>query len=257
MVFARICAGACCLLLLQACGHSRYQQAVDSTPLFDKRIEALTEPKPVREPLSRIGNPDRYEVWGKSYEVSKGLTEYSQVGIASWYGQKFHGHATSNGERFDVYAFSAAHKSLPLPSYVRVTNLKNQKSLVVRVNDRGPFHGDRLIDLSYAAAVRLDFDKLGTAQVKVELLAAPLPRIPPSPVDARHLQVGAFHAYDAALKLRQSLAGLVAEPVYIRKTVQGGKTLHKVRIGPLKARRLAAIRGTLKNQQLSPGLLLP
>ena len=168
---------ACFILLLQACSHSRYQQDIDSTPVFDKRMESLPEPKPVSEPMSRIGNPDQYEVWGKTYRVSKGLTQYSQDGIASWYGQKFHGHATSNGEIFDVYAFSAAHKSLPLPSYVRVTNLANQKSLVVRVNDRGPFHENRLIDLSYAAAVRLGFEKLGTAQVRVDLLAAPLPRL--------------------------------------------------------------------------------
>jgi len=253
----RIFVWVCCILLLQACSHSRYQQAIDSTPVFDDRIKLLKEPKPISEPLSRIGNPDQYEVWGKTYQVSKGLTQYSQTGTASWYGQKFHGHATSNGELFDVYAFSAAHKSLPLPSYVRVTNLKNQKSLIVRVNDRGPFHGDRLIDLSYAAAVRLEFDKLGTAQVKVDLLAAPLKAVTPAAKDARHLQVAAFYAYPSALKLQKSLSLLVGEPVYISKVEQGGKTLHKVRIGPLKAQRLEAIQGTLLDQKLSPGLLLP
>ncbi len=146
---------------------------------------------------------------------------------------------------------------MPLPSYVRVTNLKNQKSLIVRVNDRGPFHGDRLIDLSYAAAVRLEFDKLGTAQVKVDLLAAPLKAVTPAAKDARHLQVAAFYAYPSALKLQKSLSLLVGEPVYISKVEQGGKTLHKVRIGPLKAQRLEAIQGTLLDQKLSPGLLLP
>ncbi len=214
--------------------------------------------------MSRIGNPDQYEVWGKTYRVSKGLTQYSQVGVASWYGQKFHGHATSNGEIFDVYAFSAAHKSLPLPSYVRVTNLANQKSLVVRVNDRGPFHEDRLIDLSYAAAVRLDFEKSGTAQVKVELLAAPLPKLKSSlkeeadaqPV-ARYLQVGAFQAYPSAVKLQQTLSALMVEPVYISKIVNGGKTLHKVRIGPVMGQRLEAIQSTLMDQKLPPGMLLP
>jgi len=262
-VSARIIVWACCILLLQACSHSRYQQAIDSTPVFDDRIKLLKEPKPISEPLSRIGNPDQYEVWGKTYQVSKGLTQYSQTGIASWYGQKFHGHATSNGELFDVYAFSAAHKSLPLPSYVRVTNLKNQKSLIVRVNDRGPFHEDRLIDLSYAAAVRLEFDKLGTAQVKVDLLAAPHPKIAlplngtaPSK-GSRHLQVAAFYAYPSALKLQKTLKELMGEPVYISKVEKDGKTLHKVRIGPLKPQRLEAIQGTLVDQKLSPGLLLP
>ncbi len=255
----RVLLWVCTILLVQACSTSRYQQDVDSTPAFDNRIEQLIEPKPVSEPLSRIGNPDQYEVWGKTYQVSKGLTQYSQTGTASWYGQKFHGHDTSNGERFDVYAFSAAHKSLPLPSYVRVTNLNNQKSLIVRVNDRGPFHGDRLIDLSYAAAVRLGFEKLGTAPVKVELLAAPFSpiKVESTEVGGKHLQVAAYQVLNSALKLQKTLSVLVTEPVYISKAVQGGKTLHKVRIGPVDTSRVAAIQLTLKGQKLTPGLLLP
>ncbi len=246
------------MLFMQACSHSRYQQAVDSTPVFDERIAHLKESKPASEPMSRIGNPDQYEVWGKTYQVSKGLTKYSQEGTASWYGQKFHGHATSNGEIFDVYEFSAAHKSLPLPSYVRVTNLKNKKTLIVRVNDRGPFHGDRLIDLSYAAAVRLGFVKFGTAQVKVDLIAAPYPRVKkPAQNQGRHLQVGAFQNASSALKLQQTLASLLVEPVYIYPVNKGGKTLHKVRIGPVNLQRLEAIQTTLNDQKLSRGLLLP
>jgi rare lipoprotein A len=257
-VLIRLITWAFAVLLLQACSHSRYQQAVDSTPVFDERIKLLKEPRPKSEPMSRIGNPDQYEVWGQTYQVSKGLTEYSQVGTASWYGQKFHGHATSNGESFDVYAFSAAHKSLPLPSYVRVTNLKNKKSLIVRVNDRGPFHGDRLIDLSYAAAVRLGFVDLGTAQVKVDLIAAPYARVKTLTQKAgRHLQVGAFKDPNSALKLQQRLASLLVEPVYIQPMNEDGKTLHKVRVGPVKPQRLEAIQMTLVDQQLSRGLLLP
>ena len=158
------------IVLLAACSTSRYQQDVDSTPVYKDLIQRLPEPNPVREPLSRRGNPDQYEVWGQTYQVSKGLQEYKEIGVASWYGQKFHGHETSNGERFDVYQFSAAHKSLPLPAYVRVTNLENKKSLIVRVNDRGPFHENRIIDLSYAAAVRLGFADSGTAEVEVEMV---------------------------------------------------------------------------------------
>ena len=116
-------------LILSACSTSRYQQDKDSTPVYNELVHRLPEPEPKREPLSLRGNMDSYEVWGKTYQVKKHLKQYQQQGIASWYGQKFHGHETSNGERFDVYEFSAAHKSLPLPSYVRVTNLDNQKSI--------------------------------------------------------------------------------------------------------------------------------
>ncbi len=256
----RVVLWVCAIILVQACSTtSRYQQDVDSTPAFDKRIELLVEPRPVSEPLSRIGNPDQYEVWGKTYQVSKGLTQYSQTGTASWYGQKFHGHDTSNGEKFDVYAFSAAHKSLPLPSYVRVTNLSNRKSLIVRVNDRGPFHGDRLIDLSYAAAVRLGFQKLGTAQVKVELLAAPYSPIKDESAEqgGKHLQVAAYQVLSSALKLQKTLSDLLAESVYISKVIQRGRTLHKVRIGPIDESRVSAIQLTLKEQKLTPALLLP
>ena len=244
------------VLLLQGCTVSRYQQAVDSTPTY-KNIEHLVEPKPVREPLSRRGNADEYEVWGQTYQVLKGLREYSQVGTASWYGQKFHGHETSNGEIFDVYKFSAAHKSLPLPSYVKVTNLKNQKSLIVRVNDRGPFHGDRLIDLSYAAAMRLGYANNGTAQVKVELVAAPLSAQEALEAKNRHLQVAAFAAQHSAVKFKNTLSSLVKAPVYLSQVSREGKTLHKVRIGPVSIKRVEEIQSTLKSHQIQPGLLLP
>ncbi len=246
--------GLLCLsfLLLQACSHSRYQQAQDSTPKYLDRINQAQEPKAIREAMSRRGNAAQYEVWGKTYAVDIGLTEYSQTGTASWYGQKFHGHETSNGEKFDVYEFSAAHKSLPLPSFVRITNLENQKTLVVRVNDRGPFHGDRLIDLSYAAAVRLDFAAKGTARVKVDLVAPPL-----APSDYRHLQVAAFHGEGAALALQKKLSQRLNELVYISKILQLEKTLHKVRIGPVSPARVAIVQATLRQLDLQPGLLLP
>jgi rare lipoprotein A len=240
-------------LLITACSTpSRYQQDVDSTPVYKEIIQRLPEPIPVREPLSRRGNPDQYEVWGQTYQVSKGLKQYKEMGVASWYGQKFHGHDTSNGERFDVYEFTAAHKSLPLPAYVKVTNLDNQKSLVVRVNDRGPFHENRLIDLSYAAAVRLGFADSGTANVEVEMLAAPI-----TDVDYQTLQVGAFSAPDRAQKVQQQIAMLINENVYVNKESQGGKILHKVRIGPISPNRLDAIQNTLLQNQYKSGLVLP
>ncbi len=246
------CAILCSILLVQACTTSRYQQSVDSTPIFQQSILNLPEPIPIREPLSKRGNPDQYEVWGKTYAVQKGLLEYSEEGTASWYGEKFHGHDTSNGERFDVYQFSAAHKSLPLPSYVRVTNLDNQKSLVVRVNDRGPFHGDRLIDLSYAAAVRLGFDKQGTAKVKVDLLAPPLQER-----DYQFIQVAAFSVEPSAQMMKQKLAQVVNEPVYITKDTHDGKILHKVRIGPVAPDQVEAIQSTLQAQKIHSTLIQP
>lgn len=239
--------------LLSACSsNSRYQQAVDSTPIYSELIHRLPDVQPKSEPISKRGNRNTYEVWGKTYQVHKGLKEYSAEGTASWYGQKFHGHETSNGERFDVYGFTAAHKSLPLPSYVRVTNQANGKSLVVRVNDRGPFHEDRLIDLSYAAAVKLDFADKGTAKVKVEMVAAPL-----TEDDYSYVQVAAFHSKDKAANIKQSLKTLLAEPVYISKEIRQGKILHKVRIGPIAPQRLAGVQSTLSAQFSSPGLLLP
>ena len=238
--------------MVQACTSSRYQQAVDSTPKYLDKIQSLSEPQPKREPISRRGNASSYEVWGKTYHVQKTLKQYQATGIASWYGQKFHGHDTSNGEKFDVYKFTAAHKSLPLPSYVKVTNTENQKSLTVRVNDRGPFHEDRLIDLSYAAAVRLGFADKGTANVKMELIAPPL-----TEGEYQHLQVAAFQAEDSALKMKKNLASLVSEPVYISLQQQNNKTLHKVRIGPLSPTRVDEIQNTLRQQKLPSGLILP
>ncbi|WNC69587.1 septal ring lytic transglycosylase RlpA family protein [Thalassotalea nanhaiensis] len=118
---------------------------------------------------SRGGNKN-YQVFGKPYTVLKTAEGYKATGTASWYGKKFHGHLTSNGEVYDMYAFSAAHKSLPLPTYMQVTNLANNKSVIVRVNDRGPFHQDRLIDLSYSAAYKLGMLSKGTAKVRIEAI---------------------------------------------------------------------------------------
>jgi rare lipoprotein A len=141
----------------------------DSVPDYVPNVDAIPEPDVKAEPRSRYGNRT-YSVLGKTYRVKDSAEGYAEQGMASFYGKKFHGRLTSNQEVYDMYAFSAAHKSLPLPSYVRVTNLANGKSVVVRVNDRGPFHSNRIIDLSYAAAVKLDFIRQGTARVEVQAL---------------------------------------------------------------------------------------
>jgi rare lipoprotein A len=157
-------------LFLTACSHNnRYQYSEDHAPSEIPPLEHIEDVSPRYEPYSRGGNRN-YTVRGIHYEVHKNITELTAQGIASWYGNKFHGHLTSNGERYNMFAMSAAHKQLPLPSYVQVTNLENNKQIIVRVNDRGPFHNNRIIDLSYAAAKKLDMLEAGTAKVEIKLL---------------------------------------------------------------------------------------
>jgi len=127
--------------------------------------------QPAAEPRSARGNPREYEVFGVRYRVLDSAEGYDETGVASWYGSEFHGRSTSSGEPYDMNAMTAAHRTLPLPTYVEVTNLENGRVAVVRVNDRGPFHGERLIDLSYAAALELGIVASGTARVRVRALA--------------------------------------------------------------------------------------
>jgi rare lipoprotein A len=149
----------------------RYRQNSDNGPAAPPiDVSKIPEPVPKSEPRSRYGNKDNYEVLGKTYRVLPDGRGYVERGIASWYGNKFHGYMTSSFEKYDMYAFSAAHKTLPLPSYARVTNLDNGKSVVVRVNDRGPFHENRVIDLSYAAAVKIGVWPKGTGLVEVRAI---------------------------------------------------------------------------------------
>jgi len=142
----------------------------DSTPDYVPNVDCIPEPLVTDEPRSTVGNKSPYSVLGKSYRVLERTDNYVEQGLASYYGQKFHGRLTSNREVYDMYAFTAAHKTLPLPSFARVTNLDNGESITVRVNDRGPFHEGRVIDLSYAAAVRLGITQRGTGRVEVRAL---------------------------------------------------------------------------------------
>ncbi|GAB3374293.1 septal ring lytic transglycosylase RlpA family protein [Azotobacter armeniacus] len=138
----------------------------DGAPWWDVDVSQIPDavPTPHNGPVK--ANP--YTVLGKTYYPMNDGRRYKATGTASWYGTKFHGQATANGEHYDLYGMSAAHKTLPLPSYVRVTNLDNQKSVILRVNDRGPFYSDRIIDLSFAAAKKLGYAETGTARVSVE-----------------------------------------------------------------------------------------
>ncbi|WP_225670458.1 septal ring lytic transglycosylase RlpA family protein [Thalassolituus marinus] len=241
------------VLILQGCSVSRYQHAQDFTPEPIHDLSTLQEPTPKLEPRSAMGNPSRYTVWGKEYEVLPTAQGYKERGTASWYGMKFHGHQTSNGEIYDVYQFTAAHKTLPLPSYVRVTRVDSGESVIVRVNDRGPFHDGRIIDLSYAAAVRLGINKQGTALVDVEVIQ------PPSAESVRWVQVSALSDIKAAMRLQQELQrGLLPLnwPVGI-STSDGERPLHKVRIGPVpEGDALNEVLAKLKNINIASPLLL-
>jgi rare lipoprotein A len=155
-------------------------QVQDGGPTHTIDLSGVAEPVPRWEPRSRYGNPPEYTVFGKNYRVLASADGYVERGMASWYGTKFHGQYTSSREIYDMYAMTAAHRSLPLPTYVRVTNLQNGRSTVVRVNDRGPFHSDRIIDLSYAAAHKLGVVQSGTAMVEVRALDPNAPVPPPA-----------------------------------------------------------------------------
>ncbi|ARS53793.1 septal ring lytic transglycosylase RlpA [Kushneria konosiri] len=148
-------------------GGGRYAMSRDAYPDRQVDVSKVPDAVPRVEPLSRGGNQSTYQVLGKRYHVLSSSKGYSQTGRASFYGQKFQGYDTANGEQYDMYTMSAAHRTLPLPTFARVTSLANNRSVIVRVNDRGPFHDDRLIDLSYAAASRLDMLDDGTARVRV------------------------------------------------------------------------------------------
>ncbi len=178
------------------------------------------------EPRSAYGNPPSYVVFSKRYYPLTSSRGFQQRGIASWYGEKFHGRKTSSQETYNMYAMTAAHKELPLPTYVEVHNLENGRKQIVRVNDRGPFHGDRIIDLSYAAAKALRMLRRGTAMVEIHAL----PRAVPARSSRPYLQAGAFHSYRNALALQQNLSTITTEAVYISTSHSATGTLHRVRI---------------------------
>lgn len=259
---ARISTAAPMLLALLACSSAPAPVATPESPNAGRysiqqdraptEIRDLTNiPEIIPEPVNRTmaGNRSPYSVLGKSYRVLPTEEGYSERGVASWYGEKFHGHKTSNGEIFDMYQASAAHKSLPIPSFLRVTNLDNNRSIIVRVNDRGPFHGDRLVDLSYAAAVKLGYANIGTARVHLESViasGATRDRVPSAAslsraetlrvgsADSKYLQVGAFSELSSAEEVSNKVEEITNLPVFIRTVnTSNNRVLHRVRVGPI------------------------
>jgi rare lipoprotein A len=232
-------------LLLTAGCSSRKPPTGDYGPDQPVDVSHIPDAVPRKAPRSRYGNPSSYTVLGKTYHVMEDATGFRQRGLASWYGLKFHGRRTSSGEPYDMYAMTAAHKTLPLPTWVRVTNQENGKSVVVKVNDRGPFHEGRIIDLSYTAAAKLGMLARGTAPVEIVALTTPgkVPFVTAAAGDhltisqpvrnttsgGSYLQAGAFSRIENARSLQRRLERVHDLPVEIR---HDGK-LHRVVVGPV------------------------
>ncbi len=262
------------ITLLGACSsHKPYNAGVfeekDSAPSGVLDWENIPDATPKWEPRARYGNHSPYEVFGKTYYVMKSAAGYRETGIGSWYGKKFTGRPTSSQEPYDPYAMTAAHKSLPIPSYVRVTNLENNKQIVVRVNDRGPFHDGRIIDLSYAAAHKIGYANKGTARVRVE--AIPVSKggsaqpqqtqqaqpQPPAAPQNYYIQVGAYKDLGTAKSLQQRLIQVTNAPVGIHSSPERGTSgVHRVRVGPFTSEQAALlVQNQLQNTVSDPLLI--
>lgn len=214
----------------------RYQLEHDIAPDEPLSMEHIEDAQPKYEPYSLGGNKN-YSLLGGTYQIIRDTSGFRQRGKASWYGKKFHGHLTSNGEVYDMYSMTAAHKTLPLPSYVKVTNLDNNKTTVVRVNDRGPFHTGRIIDLSYAAATKIGVVQTGTANVEIEAINLDKPNkknitLPP-------------HSYIiqiASLKLSKNARTLAEElglKLSVGSLISNNNGSHRVYLGPFTDPALA------------------
>ncbi len=219
----------------------------DGHPRLSLDPDHIEDAVPRHEPRARSGNKPVYEVFGKRYRTLESARGFEQTGIASWYGTKFHGRPTASGEIYDVAKMTAAHKHLPLPTYVEVTNLENGRKAIVKVNDRGPFHGDRIIDLSYAAAVKLGFAQKGTARVRIRAIdpSAPPPTKTAGAEKPLYLQVGSFSSRVNAETLRRLIEETMREPVPVQISQAPDRTLYRVRVGPLEdpgeAERIGAL----------------
>lgn len=207
----------------------RYDIDSDIAPDAPISVEHLEDAHPQYEPYSLGGNSD-YTLRGEDYKILKETEGFTEKGKASWYGKKFHGHLTSNGEIYDMYSMSAAHKTLPIPSYVKVTNTDNNKTTIVRINDRGPFHEGRIIDLSYAAAYKLDVLRTGTANVEIEVIKVAMP------TDAKKkaalpqfiIQVATSQHEDRTEKLAKDLS----EKLAVASFLQPNDGQYRLMLGP-------------------------
>jgi rare lipoprotein A len=246
----RVCGGLLVAAAIAGCSMLAERDARESgrgaeVPAPPADVANIPDAVPRAEPRSRYGNPPFYEVFGKRYHLLPTSAGYVETGYASWYGPGFHAETTSSGEPYDMYAMTAAHKTLPIPAYARVTNLENGRSVVVRINDRGPFVDGRIVDLSYTAAAKLDMIRAGTARVEVKVIGpesalasagAALPTVPaaaPPSSAPLFIQAGAFSDPNNARALVDRLSKAGIDLATVREESVGGRTLHRVRIGPI------------------------
>jgi rare lipoprotein A len=218
---------------------STSEEVPDGPPLIASiDVASIPEPKAQPEPLAQYGNPESYEVDGVTYRVEPVGAGFTELGTASWYGRKFHGQLTSSGEPFDMFQFTAAHKTMPIPAWIRVTNVENDQSLVVRVNDRGPFKEDRVLDLSWAAAERLGFADQGTAKVRYEVLTVPtsdaaLIANPLAKPAQAIFQVTAVSTEIQAQKVAEQIRRAVPEDQATVRVESNGTGLFRVQVLPI------------------------
>lgn len=234
------------ILLLLSSTACSFRGPQDGAPRKEVDVANIPNAIPRAEPITSAGNPSSYTVLGKTYSVMASAEGYVERGLASWYGTKFHGRKTSNGETYSMYKMTAAHKSLPIPTYVQVTNLKNGREVVLRVNDRGPFHPNRIIDLSYVAAKKLGIVGHGTGFVEVRSIDPdtwnkPKPHHKKTPAvkmakanaaDVLYIQAGAFTSQHNATQLQQSLLELFPKRA-VSLAFNESDSLYRVRIGPI------------------------
>jgi len=241
--FDHIFRGSIILLISIGLGACTFSSKRDAAPKRDVNVAGIPDATPRVEKRSKGGNPKSYTVFGKLYYVMDSAAGYVERGIASWYGTAFHGKKTSNGEIYSIYKMTAAHKSLPIPTYVQVKNLKNGKSIVVRVNDRGPFHQNRIIDLSYVAAKKLGIASTGTGYVEVRAInpttwkrgsvekPSNTRKITPN-FNKLYIQAGAFASQHNASQLQKQLRTLFPNrSIQLAHNTQD--QLFRVRIGPI------------------------
>ena len=218
---------------------SASEEVPDGPPLIASiDVASIPEPRAQPEPLAQYGNPESYEVDGVTYRVEPVGAGFTELGTASWYGRKFHGQLTSSGEPFDMFQFTAAHKTMPIPAWIRVTNVENDQSLVVRVNDRGPFKEDRVLDLSWAAAERLGFADQGTAKVRYEVLTVPtsdaaLIANPLAKPAQAIFQVTAVSTEIQAQKVAEQIRRAVPEDQATVRVESNGTGLFRVQVLPI------------------------
>ncbi len=223
-------------ILLTSCGYWQREEPAP-IPAAAQPLSNVRAPTKPAEPLSRYGNPQFYDVLGKRYYPLKSAQDFQERGIASWYGPDFHGGLTSTREAYDMYQMTAAHKILPLPTWVEVTNLGNGRKVTLRVNDRGPFKDNRVIDLSYAAALALDVVGPGTAFVEVRAINSPaVPGASAAPASRAqmYLQVGAFGERGNAERMKAELDQEFGAEITIFAEPPEAPRLYKVQLGPIR-----------------------